>query len=545
MSTSRKRNNIAIAGRLTAVTLSVALLAGCTGARFMMGGDPAPVNPTGVAPATPNQASPLVTVSGKASLMGVPMANATVKVFDALTNAPAAVISAGGGNVIAAGGANYAVQQTAGRPALQVGAQSITTDGQGNFSLPLGNLLPGMAARIVVSVGGKTVTTLVTGTGKTLSSTAAKQYSVATVVFENANLDEVTHVKTQFLWGYNRMASVIGVSRASSFVDSGISEVNGWAQSYIDAARQAGEFLSNCDDTGRLTELSSFSDFTVKTGLDNQINKLVTDGQKTLAQIASQDPNSLLGNVNLTANDLVGSNLTAAVNNGQLTLTNQKTGETTTVTLPTGTDTNNPPTTEQPTTQEPTQQEETSAGPNETQVDISNTGAFNPTVTVTLPSSNLKVEVTQPSGSDDISAIYARIPTSGTTLTAANIATGTTGNITAGPQAAALTVAVDSSNPTDDGNLPPRFASAPLSGRVFAGHLMRGTQKVATFRVYTMGSFHYLVTKYLLTDAVKTNGGHTTSVTTTAITGVATGTKAEITLVSRNGNYANIEKNTQ
>ncbi|MNS25959.1 hypothetical protein D3C72_578650 [compost metagenome] len=428
--------------------------------------------------------------------------------------------------------------------------------------MSLGNFKPGMAARIVVSVGGKTLTTLVTGTGTSLGSAAANQYSVAqaktSADFADlkdldaalrakidallskgiiAPIDEQSHFKTQLVWPAFKITSIVDPFKRFEYIDSSLF-------SFVGQKFNVGPYSSTfaeTDEFGRVKDLASLNKFTKEEGLEDKVNNLIVEGQKSVAKAAAEDKNSVQGTVNLTPNDLAGSNMKATLTNGQLTLTNEKTGETTTVTLPTGTDTTNQPGTgtEQPTTQEPTQQE-TSAGPNETQVDISNTGAFNPTVTV---SGNLTVTVSQPSGTDDIAAIYARIPTAGTTLTAANIASST-GSISAGPQAATLTVAVDPS-PDADGNLPPRFASAALSGRVFAGHLMRGPQKVATFRVYTMGSFHYLVTKYLLTDAVKTNGGHTTSLTTTAITGIATGTKAEITLVSRNGNYANIEKNTQ
>jgi hypothetical protein len=548
MSTSRKRNPIAIAGRLTAVTLSVALLAGCTGARFMMGGDPAPVNPAG-APAVSNQPSALVNVSGKATLAGVPLANATVKVFDALTNAPAAVISAGGGNVIAAGGANFVVLQTGGRPALQVAGQSFTTDAQGNFSLPLGNFKPGMAARIVVTAGGKTVTTLVSGSGKALQSQKAAYQvtqfgnSAPTGGWNVVPANEFTHVATQLIWGATRLTGTLNLSSAVNIIDNTLASVNEIIIPSLlrNMDASTANQLTNSDPLGRVTDLQSLTALTKSTGLDTQVNNVIDTNRQSVAQQA-QNRENVVQTVTLTNDDFAGSNMNVTLTNGQLTFTNTTTGETSTITLPAPppSDTNTGGT-ETPGTQEPQQQEETSAGPNETQVDISNTGAFNPTVTV---SGNLTVTVQQPSGTDDIAAIYARIPTAGTTLTAANIASNTSGNITAGPQAAALTVAVDPS-PDADGNLPPRFASAALSGRVFAGHLMRGTQKVATFRVYTMGSFHYLVTKYLLTDSVKTNGGHTTSVTTTAITGVATGTKAEITLVSRNGNFANIEKNTQ
>lgn len=144
--------------------LSLALLAGCAAPMAAV----PPTQPTdGAAPAGPGSAAPAVaptpapatlqdvwTLEGQATRAGVPVANAPITVYDALTDAPAGSTPDG----------------------LLVVNGELKTDAEGRYRVTLANLKPGRAARLFVDGGAWSLSTV----ARPGEPTAAPTYRVQT-----------------------------------------------------------------------------------------------------------------------------------------------------------------------------------------------------------------------------------------------------------------------------------------------------------------------------------------------------------------------------
>ena len=515
MHTSRKRTHFTNAGLLTAVTLSMCLLAGCNGARFLMGGDPTqPVNPA--ATNTPGATAPqgrTLTVRGTASLSTGALANASVKVFDAVTNMPAQVIAAGGANVVAAGGANvvaagganFAVLQAGKRPAPQIGAASFSTDAEGKFSIPVGNMQPGMVIRLVVTANGKTVSTLITGSGKALMGTKANYEVLQDGNVVDAPVNPATHAGAQVLNSIVSLTGSLTPEASDAIVDNSLDQVNTDVMPQIIANQNDPSIQALTENTNANGQSPAAAVTTALTtaGVADQTAKITDQGKTSVAE-QEANPSNRAGGVDTTP--------------------------------PGGTE--NPG--EQPGVTEPQQPDGITEDPNAGIGDpnvapVVSDASFNPTVLVKR-TPNLTIKVSQPLGSDDISTVYARVAkASGMSL---NTAIDSTSSITvnaSGLGSFPFTFEATASKAVD---LPPRFGGGKLSSTAMSYNLKKSgmTSPVAHFQVFETSSYYYLVTSYLLSDAVRTNGGHTTTLSTTALSGLTDATKIEITLTSRGGN---------
>lgn len=137
------RSNV---GLLTALSLVVLEMAGCTPAKF--DANPATTAVAGTAPtgtgvngtsgttATPSPTGKvgvsLKTISGVATVNGKPLANSIVTVSNAITGKSNSIIAAGGGNIVAVGGGNYLLQQNA-----NANAKTVRTDAQGRYNISI------------------------------------------------------------------------------------------------------------------------------------------------------------------------------------------------------------------------------------------------------------------------------------------------------------------------------------------------------------------------------------------------------------------------
>lgn len=142
--------------------LSLALLAGCAAPMATV----PPTQPTdSAAPAGPGSAAPAVaptpatlqdvwTLEGQATRAGVPVANAPITVYDALTDAPAGSTPDG----------------------LLVVNGELKTDAEGRYRVTLANLKPGRAARLFVDGGAWSLSTV----ARPGEPTAAPAYRVQT-----------------------------------------------------------------------------------------------------------------------------------------------------------------------------------------------------------------------------------------------------------------------------------------------------------------------------------------------------------------------------
>jgi hypothetical protein len=516
MHTPRKRTLVTNAGLLTAVTLSLCLLAGCNGARFMMGGDPSqPVNPTGTSPSTPGTSSAqTVKLSGQASLNGQAVANATVKVYNAITNQPVNIVAAGGGNIVAAGGGNYKVLQTAG---------TTKADGSFNIEAPVAT-----AIRIVITTSdGRKLTSVAAGNGQGLGHSNINSGSI--------KVNEYTTVTDQFSRGPLKMMGALKAEVVASLVNNflvGLNNVLNELEAKKLTPAEVDALLTNTDETGRVTNTAALDKLVDDKQIGGQVNSTVKSATQSVAEKAA-DRTNVIKDIQVDAFDFAGTEFSITVKDGQIVITNTATGESTSVDL-----TPEAPTGEQPGEQQPTEQDgivedtEVVTNPDGTVV---TSASFNPTVQANA-TSGLTIKVNQPVGSEDIASVYARLPLAGVSLNAAAIASSTVG-VTGSSAGSFSFTLVEDAAAASTVTLPARFGGGSLTGATWKGWLKKGTTTVASFQVFTTGSYYYLVTSYQLSDAVRSNGGHTTTLSTTALSGIdAANTKVEVTMTSRNGN---------
>lgn len=486
MQQKRKQTLQAGAGLLTALTLSVGLLAGCNPASF----NPGPGAPT--APSVPSTNAPAEfdTLAGLASLNGAALANAEIKVFNALTGAPAQVVAADGGNVVAPGAGNFAVQ-----------GDSLKTDAQGNFNLKLAGLTPGSVAQVVVSADGKALSALVTGDG------ATSAYNVQAVTFQ-LNVNEVSTAINALAAGMLKIAANLQSGARTPIIRDLMTDLEALKP---ELATQFQDDPNAGDDLSR----GFFSDRAQAFFADNTnrmfqrfgvTDKVTAAIQKAVDTVATQVANRQVeGNVDLAGANFVGTNLTIKIEGNKITIGDKVIDLT--PTLP-----NNPiidpilPV-EVPPIEVPVEQQSATGA-----VRIVENAKFSPTITVR----ETQTIVSQTAGQDDIKEIFGRIKKTDTTgdVTTLGVNTGSEVNLTnVGVKTLGFTAGATSSAPSV--RVPGEFGGAQVGPTQAkrSGHLtITGTGNIATFTVYELGDYYILYTAYGLSDSVQYTGGHTTTV---------------------------------
>jgi hypothetical protein len=509
MQLKRKQTLRAGAGLLTALTLSVGALAGCTPAKFNLGGgSPTQTSPVGT------QSKPMTfqTLSGQAMVNGKPLANANIKVFNALTDKAASVIAMGGGNVIAAGGGNV----------LAIGGGNLKTDAQGNFSIQIGNLQSGSVARVVATGGGATVTNLVSGSGKSLS----KAYKVAQAGGISIKLNERTTLATILTERQvDKVRNLVDQVRGGivDMVMGQASDAADKADNYADSHQaEFAQFLASLDpETGSPRNQETVNNLSKDAGISDEFESLSHETDTSVAQASADKNNVVQGNED----------------SGDQPSTGDQPG-----TNEPGTQ--QPGTTDQPSTPTTTDSNSDSQGDDGDTLmtfpaSFNSSSSFNPTIVLTYTTGTLNIGVTQFAGQDDIDQVIARIPhVAGTTLNLANLVPGTGGTTTiAGNPGPAISLTQSATAAGDEG-LPLQMGGDTLSGALWTGYLNVGATHVATFQVFDHDGDYYLVTDYILDDASVFSGGSVSSLHTTAVTALAPSTKADIALTSRHGSLA-------
>jgi hypothetical protein len=152
---------------LTALSLSLGLLAGCAAPTVPVSASPDPT-PTAApaagqpaAPATPTMPAPAavapMTLTGTATFRGEPVAGYAVTVIDATTGKPVALRD-----------------DLAGATGLAVLNRNLKTDAQGKFSLQVVGLAAGKALRVQVSSGNGRLESILTANGQSLGAKGYK-----------------------------------------------------------------------------------------------------------------------------------------------------------------------------------------------------------------------------------------------------------------------------------------------------------------------------------------------------------------------------------
>jgi hypothetical protein len=534
MLTSRKRNSITAAGLATAMTLSMCLLSGCNGARFLMGGDPQQATPNtpGQPVTAANTPGAMVKISASAMVGGKPMANAKMSVVDALTGT---VLTPSAG-VIAAGGGNY--QVSAIDPMISIAplhdiVQYFGTFVYGglaftglsyNFSVP--ETVFTRPIRYVFSNGKESVSTLSFG-AKSLNGTSS-----------NFVASESTSAAGQYSFALLKLAASVNESQRAEILNGMVTDLNGLSSKFDVAMSPATAFAiaTASEVNGKIQDTQVLTKAVNDSKLTNDVNLTVNKNVKTVAEKAGSAALSQLSNSD--ALDFAGAGVKVEVKDGKLQLTNTETGEVTEVDISnSNTDNNNPDTSAG-------SEDEITAEDTKTDADgnVVSSGSFNPTITLTRGTSpKLSISVSQPAGTEDIAAIFTRVMKSGNTFNLSDIPNAT-GTATVAGVAKTLELVQDSSAPSS-ATLPPRFASTVVNDVLWKGYLQTqsGHVKVASFVVYQTSTAYYLVTKFALNDAVTLSSGHTTVIDTNAVT-LGASSQAEISLVSRRGEYVDTTK---
>lgn len=533
MHTSRKRTLFTNAGLTTALTLSLCLLSGCNGARFLMGGDPSqPVNTSNTGtPSASSQAPSTLAISLNASLHGAPVEVASVRAFDALTGAPLEVkagnvIAAGGGNVVAAGGGNYVVQQLSN---INTGTGVSVYYGSSN------------AVNIVVTTStGKKLSSLITTSGLKVDTT--KVGSNRTTY--DVKVNEKTTVAGQFARGPLKLMGSLKPEVAKDLVNNfltALDDLTARLDKELDAAT-ADQLIASVDDKGNITDGAKLNEFVKSSGLESQVNTTVNTATKSVAEKAA-DRSNVIKDVQVTAQDFAGTSYDIKIDGSKVVITNKDTGDVSIVDL-------TPSTTQDgvdgTTTTDPTTQDGVTPDANTTQGDpnvapvYSDKSGFSPTITLTRSASSpyLTVKVQEYANQDNVLTIYSRVLKTDATLSlpagaGATIQTGTSETVLADGTHKALQIKQGTVTTTDWSMLYNGGVTS-LSNPTWQGHIQSlGGKNIADFLVYDQGSYYYLVTNYLSSSAITVNGPTTTLCTDVVM--INSGAKVQSSLVSRNG----------
>jgi hypothetical protein len=174
------------------LAVAIAALAGCNASPTSKTEVIAPLPFGQEAPAEGQQEAHL---GGEVTLNGQPLANAQLRVLDAMSGEPVMVIAPSGGNVVASGGAN------------------LTTNDIGRFHVDLVGIAPGQVVRVVATANGQTVSTLVSGDGMTIDPGRTVQ-----ALYVNAPINEASTMLSLMADGALRMSQMVKPKAASAII---------------------------------------------------------------------------------------------------------------------------------------------------------------------------------------------------------------------------------------------------------------------------------------------------------------------------------------
>jgi hypothetical protein len=492
-------------------------------------------------------------VKGKADYFGTPVANAKVTLFDAISGEPAKVIAAGGGN--------YVVSANT-RSFVQVASASFSTDENGEFLItyqgPANAKGEGLPVRVVVEN----------------KPTPAAQRHVQNVMFEDLHLGTIVFQKAveaqDWFANHDVLKSKLQtvpvnppstVALQNSFgvlsimkslkIDAAVDVSYGYLVELGKLTKTIEEkitkadfetFATSLDATGKLTDDKALRTWLSDKGIATAMDTTATAGMKSVAEKFA-DKNNVVQKIDVSGDDFVGSNFNIQIQDGQLVVVNSVTGEATSFNLDAGTDggVDNSNTNVDPTQQDGVEEDPNLTG-NPDDAPVFSSASFNPSVTVSKGGS-LTITVDQPTGSDDIAAIFARVKkadASGSffsgshTLTADAVDSKVT--VTKTNQTLGLTLVQDNTL-NYSAQAGPRFSNITLKNPMWQGWLQTsGGVHVAKFGVFEPNpsdGYYYLVTSYQLNNnAITTSSGHHT-VLKTNDAALSASAKAEISIVSR------------
>lgn len=468
---------------------------------------PAQANPQTPTPPAVIPTGEATTVAGQARLAGAPMANASLKVENALTGAPMTLFLTDG-------------REVAG------GDPSLTTDAEGRFSMRVMNVTADQVLRVIATSGDKTLTALVSGDGLNLSG-----YGVLDTTFL-VNVDEVSRAIDLVATGpLTLIAKTLKSSVGAEVRKALLADLKAATTKLVEAARTNGSLatLLNGFSTLKTAEeqAAAVKEALEAANLTTEVNTLVATTMQSTALKAQQAANLVEGySTDAFQNiQLVGTSFKVNLGaNNSLQIVNTTTGTAISVT---GTST-------------PASSGGSGGGGSSTPV-----VTFRPNETITFDDATdeLTVVVTQVDGHEDIGKIVARIAKDKVTLDATALADTTQFLTFAGASSTTvdstlrpLSLVRDPAAPTTV-DVAAVFSSVPnLTSAVWSGHLTdTGTStQLATFQILDGTTHWYLVTEYLLGDAVTVNGGHTTTLRAgNVITAITADATADVAFVSR------------
>ncbi|MDB5099126.1 MAG: hypothetical protein JWM80_3547 [Cyanobacteria bacterium RYN_339] len=623
MTVKRIRTLRATIGLATAVALSVGV-SGCQLASFnpnAPAGNPAGTNPaastttpsgnntTTVTPANPVANSKPTVLKGLATLSKGPMANAQLRVEDAITGKPLGIVAAGGGNIIAQGAGNIVAQGAGNIVAQGAGnyrahrhitqattaaptttalatpkpkaaaapklAALVQTDGAGQFKLAVLGLAPGKVARIIATANGKTVTCLITGSGKTLDKNIKKKAAPyhhlqtddgfanvndpnAPGDFNASDLTALDNAPSSDAYMDPITSALDDACSAMLALDSNLKDPTEAIDKAMDKAAEKGDDLQAAFDKNPALEDKMCAGDGDLSGGDMQAllaeAGVLDDFQadfKTVAQeySAAASAGGVLSGGGFDPGDFdsIGVGLTAG---GDFSVGGEVIdipGDSTTPG-----DTPNPPNPGDPIPPD----ENTGASDDDAASAVGATLGhpvftstdFQPDVNIYENSGTVTIDVTQPSGEDDIKQIVARFrgdvfAFSGTGILGSG-STDATKAIAGGGLVVTNSTVPGAPTAFPNLELPDGFGGTVFtsggSQSKFKGYLVNGSVAVAYFQVFYDGTFTYVVTNYALSDSFElTTSGHKTRLTTPHLNIAGGGDlNAEVIMTSRNDNQA-------
>ncbi|HEY9722382.1 MAG TPA: hypothetical protein V6D47_10225 [Oscillatoriaceae cyanobacterium] len=526
---------------LAAAMLSVALVAGCTPAHFLPGGNPA----AGNTPPVSQGQGQTATFNVHPDFGGLAVQSLGVRVTDAVTGAPLRVVSIGGASVVAAGAGNYvALQVTAGDAGN--GFTSLPVDSAGGASAAFEIQVAqnaGGSGQYNIAVQGYASPT----SGYTLSGTNGNSVTVEANVSDsdkevaaNAASTAVAEIEHSLFL----MAAALSPDLQRTVIANIKSEMATVQSNLVtyysnpDHIAEAKSLVQSIDPKSGMLPQSAISALNTSlsaAGVSSNIDSAVTSTFTTI----SDNKSSLVNSVDTSGLQLIGSSLTLNhdQNDPGLTLTKS---DGTKIAI----DLSNPVSTSgnQPGTGQPFNPPNlvTTGNTGDLQA-TTNSSDFKPTVVATATSNVLQTSVIQTT--EKIGRIWARIPISSsagtTTVSGALPTTIGTGTTKGNNQNASLTV--DGTAGANSPTAVTPWTTLTASQSLWSGHIKTtGGTTMATFDIYKDSSYYYLLTVYSVQNAILVSDGISTQLNTAAgvFTSLNSGTKVDYVMAGTEGDEA-------
>lgn len=503
--------------RVLSAALVASLLA-LTGCQSRIGTNyGAPALPVGVpaqaAPQTP--AAPAVvptgtatTVAGLARLAGAPMANAALKVENALTGTPMALLMPDGREVAGSD------------PELK-------TDAEGRFSLRVLSVSADQVLRVVATVDGKTLSALVSGDGINLSG-----YSLLDTTFL-VNVDEVSRAIDLVASGpLTLIAKTLKTSAGAEVRKTLLQDLKATTAKLVEAARTNPSLVTLLNNFSNLKtpaeQAEAVKQALTAANLATEVNSLVATTMQATALKAQQATNLVEGYTTdaFTNVQLVGTSFQVNLGaNNSLQIVNTTTGQAISVTgdsaAPSG-----------------------GSGGGGSSGGGSSTPVFSPQVAIaTYANGTLTVKLTQPSTDQEVQTMAARIAQADVVLED-GVASGLTAKLDNDADESVLELGAASREldilqddaATTTISLPTEFAADGATTLLWRGFLKTeaGTV-VGTFQVVKDDTYYYLLTAYEQPDAFEIKAARSTTLkAVNVLTSAPANFSATLVMVSRN-----------